>query len=133
MSSILLKFRTYYLSEMQIILGVILSSKCFKYNATLDMLPYKFLKKIPDDIILGSQYHYMQYPVILGLQYHYMQYPVISRCHFTKVLRAPFSVQNIPVWEPMYLLKALVKWHPDILVGSVDFTLSTPRYWNSFF
>ena len=34
-------------------------------------------------------------------------------CYFTKGLRAPFSVQSTPVWELIYLLKALVKWHPD--------------------
>ena len=35
-----------------------------------------------------------------------------SGCHFTKVLRAPFSVQSIPAEEPIYRLKALVKWYP---------------------
>ena len=32
--------------------------------------------------------------------------------HFTKALRALFSVQSIPVLEPIYLIKALVKRHP---------------------
>ena len=30
-----------------------------------------------------------------------------------KSLGAPFSVQGIPIQEPIYLLKALVKWHPE--------------------
>ena len=33
-------------------------------------------------------------------------------CHLTKASWALFSVQSIPSYEPIYLLKALVKWYP---------------------
>ena len=48
-------------------------------------------------------------------------------CRFTKVLRAPFSVKRIPVWEPIYLLKALVKRYPGF-----QFTKSFRREYGSW-
>ena len=46
--------------------------------------------------------------------------------HFIKCLGAPFSVQSIPVKEPIYLLKALVKGYP--LMGLATFMLSPTRF-----
>ena len=35
-----------------------------------------------------------------------------SWCHFTNISGAHYPVQSIPISGPIYLLKALVKWHP---------------------
>ena len=51
-----------------------------------------------------------------------LQYTVMSRVSFVStrwqsVYRftvVPILVQYIPDWEQIYLLKALVKWHPNV-------------------
>ena len=45
----------------------------------------------------------------------YQSHFIIPRCHFTNMLGDLFTVQSIPIKEPISLLKGLVKRHPGLV------------------